>query len=216
MPETESTIIAVGLIIVVIFLIMPQGAITKIIDFIANRPKQIKMQPKDLFQRFYKQRLRIARAQRDRDTKGIICSGDKETKSKRFKRVRGCISDIRCIEFFVKLHWYQVTPSWLLVPSEFVTNLLSPIPVIKARGLRNQGAYYIPILRLEDKDKEETMKDFIHEYVKNLMAHEQAELVAEQEINNLFDAISPPPVPMYIAQGHDISVQGAEESEPGD
>ena len=216
MPETESTIIALGLIFIIVIFIMPKGVMVSIINWIANRPKQINMKPKDLFQRFYKMRLRIARVQSDKDIKGIICSGDKETKSKRFRGIKGSIPDVRCIEFFVKFHWWQLTPSWVLVPTILIKNLLSPIPVIKARGLRNQGAYYIPILRIQDIAQEETLKRFIHDYVINLLDHEQLEILAQEEINNVFEAIAPEPAPQFVVSSYDIPVQGADDVEAGD
>jgi len=180
------------IIIIVVILVMFFGPTIKaLLEYLKGRPRKVRIETMDIIGEVKKGRLRIAKAQKPRDMRRLVFLGDEDCHSLSLGKIKGYIPDTRCTEFFIKLKWYRITPIWVLIPSELVENLVGGDCFVNARGLKNLGVFYVPVMNVSKAPSETKYAMVVQDYLQNLLRLEGVTHLAQERVNAFIAASSP-------------------------
>lgn len=173
------------IIVIIIFYSIAEKYIIKFLDFALRPRKKYHMKARDIWQNQYKKRKKIAaKFLKQLKCDSIQFSGDQYSPPIVYNNIRGIIPDARCFEIFLKNHWFNLAPMWVLVPPELVMGGLHRRRItIRARTVKPQGFQYAPVLIDGDKNREEEMYDKISDYQQNILGKEQIALTEEMKVH---------------------------------
>ena len=193
MLDADSLVTLVYVIIGVLIFIN----VFSIILSLMGRRESLEEKPKSLMERLYKVRKKAAKVNRIRNIKKIICIGDKHHPTLNYARYVGSISDVRMVEVFFKPKFFSKT-RWALVIPSLIRHSFGRNWRVKCRGFKPYGMWWIPIIGLENKEKEEIYYHRIDKYITNVLRKELISLLQEQDVVSTIKSANVDPIFMKM------------------
>lgn len=167
------------------FLKMFNIDITGLISILLNRRRKFKDNDPDIMIRLKNLYVRSAKLQDASKIKTVEFIGDKYTPELNGGRFIGCIYDQRIASVIFKPRVLSRSV-WLPIPHEYIKSNHSRRLQIMANGWKpyGMGIFALPVLRNEDKEKEEQVYSQIRNWINNTLKKEQESLTLERAVHN--------------------------------
>lgn len=158
--------------------------ITQLIGILVNRRPKFKDNDPDILIRLKNLYSKAGKHQTG-TYKTVKFTGDKYTPEIGPFKLTGIIHDHRSLMVLFKPKMLS-RKQWMPIPRQMISSSLGKTLIIKCNGWRPYafGIFVLPVLRLEDSDKEEKYYSQCRDLIKNILGKEQEALTLERAVHN--------------------------------